>query len=75
MAGALHNWLEQADAPTQAEVFSETGDLGTLLPATGDARIGGRQRFIDVAVRLFTQRSFAGTSLQMIADEVGVTKS
>lgn len=34
-----------------------------------------RQRFIDVAVRLFTQRSFAGTSLQMIADEVGVTKA
>jgi AcrR family transcriptional regulator len=34
-----------------------------------------RQRFIDVAVRLFTQHSFAGTSLQMIADEVGVTKA
>jgi AcrR family transcriptional regulator len=34
-----------------------------------------RQRFIDVAVRLFTQRSFAGTSLQMIADELGVTKA
>jgi AcrR family transcriptional regulator len=34
-----------------------------------------RQRFIDVAVRLFTRHSFAGTSLQMIADEVGVTKA
>lgn len=34
-----------------------------------------RQRFIDVAVSLFTQRSFAGTSLQMIADELGVTKA
>ncbi len=34
-----------------------------------------RQRFIDVAVRLFSQHSFAGTSLQMIADEVGVTKA
>ena len=34
-----------------------------------------RQRFIDVAVRLFTQHSFAGTSLQMIADELGVTKA
>ena len=34
-----------------------------------------RQRFIDAAIRLFARRSFAGTSLQMIADEVGVTKS
>ena len=34
-----------------------------------------RHRFVDAAIRLFAQRSFAGTSLQMIADEVGVTKS
>ena len=34
-----------------------------------------RQRFIDAAVRLFTRHSFAGTSLQMIADELGVTKA
>lgn len=34
-----------------------------------------RQRLIDVAVRLFTQHSFAGTSLQMIAAEMGITKA
>jgi len=34
-----------------------------------------RQRLIDVAVELFTRHSFAGTSLQMIADEVGFTKA
>lgn len=34
-----------------------------------------RQRFISAAIRLFARHSFAGTSLQMIADEVGVTKS
>lgn len=34
-----------------------------------------RQRFVDAAIRLFARHSFAGTSLQMIADEVGVTKS
>ncbi|MFG1689670.1 TetR/AcrR family transcriptional regulator [Nonomuraea sp. NPDC049269] len=34
-----------------------------------------RERLIDVAVRLFTRRSFAGTSLQMIADEMGITKA
>lgn len=34
-----------------------------------------RQRLIDVAVDLFTMHSFAGTSLQMIADEMGFTKA
>jgi AcrR family transcriptional regulator len=34
-----------------------------------------RQRLLDVAVALFIQRSFAGTSLQMIADELGFTKA
>jgi AcrR family transcriptional regulator len=34
-----------------------------------------RQRIVDVAVRLFTRHSFAGTSLQMIADELGFTKA
>jgi AcrR family transcriptional regulator len=34
-----------------------------------------RQRLIDVAVDLFTRHSFAGTSLQMIADELGFTKA
>lgn len=34
-----------------------------------------RQRLIDIAVQLFTRYSFAGTSLQMIADQLGVTKA
>jgi AcrR family transcriptional regulator len=34
-----------------------------------------RQRLIDAAVTLFTRHSFAGTSLQMIADELGFTKA
>jgi AcrR family transcriptional regulator len=37
--------------------------------------VDSRQRFIDAAVRLFIRHSFAGTSLQMIADELGVTKA
>jgi AcrR family transcriptional regulator len=43
--------------------------------STGSSTTDSRQRFIDVAVRLFTEHSFAGTSLQMIADELGVTKA
>jgi len=41
------------------------------------AEVGGptRQRLIDVAIDLFKQHSVAGTSLQMISDELGLTKS
>lgn len=45
---------------------------------TGPDTNGGestRQRILDIALSLFAQRSFAGTSLQMIADELGVTKA
>jgi AcrR family transcriptional regulator len=40
-------------------------------PAVADTR----QRLIDAAVDLFTRHSYAGTSLQMIADELGFTKA
>jgi AcrR family transcriptional regulator len=36
---------------------------------------GTRARLIDAAIELFQQHSFAGTSLQMIADELGLTKA
>ncbi|MGE0214409.1 TetR/AcrR family transcriptional regulator [Mycolicibacterium sp.] len=41
------------------------------------AEAGGptRQRLIDVAIELFKRHSVAGTSLQMISDELGLTKS
>jgi AcrR family transcriptional regulator len=34
-----------------------------------------RQRLVDAAIALFIRHSFAGTSLQMIADELGLTKA
>lgn len=40
---------------------------------TGEADT--RPRLLDVAVTLFIRHSFAGTSLQMIADELGFTKA
>ncbi len=46
-----------------AAVVATTGGIDT------------RQRLIDVAVDLFTKYSYAGTSLQMIADELGFTKA
>ncbi|GLY06614.1 TetR/AcrR family transcriptional regulator [Actinoplanes sp. NBRC 101535] len=45
------------------------------MPRTTAKALESRQRFIDVALGLFIRHSFAGTSLQMIADELGVTKS
>jgi AcrR family transcriptional regulator len=36
---------------------------------------GTRERVLDVALRLFAEQSFAGTSLQMIADELDITKA
>lgn len=47
---------------------AKSADVDDTTPDT-------RQRLITVAVDLFTRHSFAGTSLQMIADEVGFTKA
>lgn len=50
--------------------------MATAASAVPDAaRYDTRQRLIDVAVDLFVRHSFAGTSLQMIADELGFTKA
>lgn len=43
--------------------------------ATDHRATDTRARLIDVAVRLFTRNSYAGTSLQMIADDIGFTKA
>src|SRR6266508_1535459 len=51
------------------------GDVAAEAPPRAGSATDTRQRFIDAALRLFIRHSFAGTSLQMIADEVGVTKS
>lgn len=37
--------------------------------------VATRQRLIDMAVELFKRHSVAGTSLQMISDQLGLTKS
>ncbi|MDT5004535.1 MAG: hypothetical protein QOJ24_1711 [Mycobacterium sp.] len=48
--------------------------MATLAAPTTSAA-DTRQRLVEVAVDLFTRHSFAGTSLQMIADEMGFTKA
>ncbi len=40
-----------------------------------DRPVTTRSRMLEMALELFLQHSFAGTSLQMIADELGLTKA
>lgn len=44
-------------------------------PAPHPGRTAGAQRVLDVALDLFSEHGFAGTSLQDIADRLGVTKA
>jgi AcrR family transcriptional regulator len=48
--------------------------MGTIA-LEKDGATDTRTRLIEAAVELFTRHSFAGTSLQMIADELGFTKA
>jgi AcrR family transcriptional regulator len=48
--------------------------FATELKEVADAT-DTRKRLLDVAVALFIRNGFAGTSLQMIADELGFTKA
>jgi AcrR family transcriptional regulator len=60
----------------------DTGSLGleevamtTLGIENAEVPVDTRQRLLDVAVALISQHGYAGTSLQMIADELGFTKA
>jgi AcrR family transcriptional regulator len=43
--------------------------------ATADAKSDTRQRILDVALDLFTEQGYDGTSLRQIAEQLGVTKA
>lgn len=49
--------------------------MASPSPVESTVALDTRQRLIEAAVDLFTTHSFAGTSLQMIADELGFTKA
>ncbi|ULE31769.1 TetR/AcrR family transcriptional regulator [Mycobacterium sp. IDR2000157661] len=49
--------------------------MTSLWVDDGDFPVDTRTRLLDVAVGLISRHSFAGTSLQMIADELGFTKA
>ena len=47
----------------------------TPIEVADNGPIDTRQRLLDVAMALISRHGFAGTSLQMIADELGFTKA
>jgi AcrR family transcriptional regulator len=62
---------------TSGGVYSApvTTSSPALAGAAPPARSAGAQRVLDAALELFTEHGFEGTSLQDIADRLGVTKA
>ena len=58
-----------------APVPSTPPALSGPAPAPAAARSAGARRVLDAALELFTEHGFEGTSLQDIADRLGVTKA
>ncbi|TDW74949.1 helix-turn-helix transcriptional regulator [Kribbella pratensis] len=68
VSGALQSWLERADAPARVEVFSGAGELGILLPAMGDARMGEPGRLLPQINLVFNRLVGRGPAVLVIDD-------
>jgi AcrR family transcriptional regulator len=78
---------EAQAAATQAAADEAIGELESILgeepniaplietPPQVDAKSDTRQRILDVALDLFTEQGYDGTSLRQIAEQLGVTKA
>jgi AcrR family transcriptional regulator len=72
---------EQSERPEEALVDSVVepgpgpGSDPDLVGDTDTAPPDTRQRILDVALDLFTEQGFDGTSLRQIAEQLGVTKA
>jgi AcrR family transcriptional regulator len=75
-ARAAEQRKEDAIADLEA-VIGEEPDLGPLTdaPPLVDAKTDTRQRILDVALDLFTEQGYDGTSLREIAEQLGITKA
>jgi AcrR family transcriptional regulator len=63
-----------ADQDDQALIVSVSGP-GPGVGATAEPTPDTRQRILDVALDLFIEQGFDGTSLRQIAEQLGVTKA
>ncbi len=79
-AAAAEN--EQAIGELEA-VIGEEPDIGALTEAEASSQVDAKtaqsndtkQRILDVALDLFTEQGYDGTSLRQIAEQLGVTKA
>jgi AcrR family transcriptional regulator len=71
----------EADAVGELEaVIGEEPEIGPLAdpidaPAELQAKVDTRQRILDVALDLFTEQGYDGTSLRQIAEQLSITKA
>ena len=64
-----------SDRVYSAPVTRSSPALPAAVPPSSGGRSAGAQRVLDAALELFTAHGFEGTSLQDIADRLGVTKA
>jgi len=69
---------EEPDIGPLADLTApNAADLATALdaPPHPDAKVDTRQRILDVALDLFTEQGYDGTSLRQIAEQLSITKA
>ena len=62
-------------APDPVEPSDEDDDGDRPIPPAAAVKADTRERILDVALDLFTEQGFDGTSLREIAERLGVTKA
>ncbi|HEY6472635.1 MAG TPA: TetR family transcriptional regulator [Acidimicrobiales bacterium] len=66
---------EPAPDPVEPSDEDDDGDRPVPPPAATTTKADTRDRILDVALELFTEQGFDGTSLREIAERLGVTKA
>jgi AcrR family transcriptional regulator len=66
---------EEPDIGPLSDPLPTARPAGKALPPLVDAKSDTRQRILDVALDLFTEQGYDGTSLREIAEQLGVTKA
>ena len=66
---------EEPDLGPPSDTATATATVTRAAPPLVDAKNDTRQRILDVALDLFTEQGYDGTSLREIAEQLGVTKA
>ena len=66
---------EEPDLGPPSDTATATATATKAAPPLVDAKNDTRQRILDVALDLFTEQGYDGTSLREIAEQLGVTKA